>query len=93
MSIKIVYKDMTKLNMQCIIYIPVRSTHAEKFLKKFTRFARSRDLTIRSHKCRKVVEFRLNEENPAGGSQPPDLMMAATRRETRSMTEHMREVE
>jgi hypothetical protein len=93
-------------NVARAIFDEVRSKRAERLLQEWTRSNRSRNLTqyliyaapTQSHTCRKVAEFKLaanwtNEGRSAGGSLSPDLMITATRRETRSMTAHMREVQ
>jgi hypothetical protein len=87
------------------IFDEIRSKRAEKLLQEWNRSNRSRDLTqyliyaapTQSHTCQKVADFKLaanwtNEGRSAGRSQSPDLMITATRRETRGMTAHMREV-
>jgi hypothetical protein len=83
----------------------MRSRRAERHRQEWIRSNRSRDLTqyliyaapTQSHTCRKVAEFKLaenwtNEGRSAGGSQSPDHVITVTRRETRSMTAHMRDV-
>jgi hypothetical protein len=90
--------------MMLVIFDEVRYKCAEGLLQEWTRSKRSRHLTqyikyispTQSHICQKVAEFKLavnstNERSSAGGSQSPELMITATRRETRSMTAHRRE--
>jgi hypothetical protein len=89
-------------NVTTAIFDEIRSKRAERRLQERTRSNRGRNLTqyliyaapTQSHTCRKVAEFKLsadwtNEERSAGGSQSPDLMITARRRETKSMTAHM----
>jgi hypothetical protein len=88
-------------NVTRAIFDEVRSKRAERLLQEWTRSNRSRNLTqylmyaapTQSHTSRKIAEFKLtanwtNEGRSAGGSLSPDLMITATRRETRSMTAH-----
>jgi hypothetical protein len=68
--------------------------------QEWTRSYRGRNLTqyiiytapTQSHTCREVTEFKRAANWTNKGSRSADFMITATRRKTRSMTAHVREV-